>query len=163
MRALLLLLLAVDGVACMAAAPVNVNDAFTNWHRQMKPALEVQRVVEREVSRIVHPDVPVHLVFKGRAARAVLPGSATTGALRAEAARVLGLGGELKFILNGPSDDSTWGEWPAQNRLRSGIPISESPLANTRDREILVLAAKEDEESWTWSNGLPAWTSTAGR
>ena len=87
-------------------------------------------LMEREIKRLAHPDIPLKLVFQGTAKRAIIPGAATTNALCGAATRVHNLDrhGELNFIVDG-------------KQLPLGIPISESPLANSRDVEVVVVAA----------------------
>lgn len=91
------------------------------------------------VNRLAHPDVPVRLVYNGNVQPTVLPGSATTNTLASEAIRLYKLDADstLTFsVKNGA-------------KLPLGIAISESPLANTSDLDVLVAVAQ-----WWESKGV---------
>ena len=94
--------------------------AFTSWREK--------QMLEKEVKRLVNPDVTLRLVFEGVAQPAVLPGSATTDALHGAAAHLhnLDVDQRLRFLLHGKP-------------LPRGVAISESPLAGTSDLEVRVM------------------------
>ena len=93
---------------------------------------ESEARLKREVNRLTHPEVPFRLVFEGVALPAVLPGTATTDALPALAEQLHNLEPRqrLRFNLNGTTP------------LQLGLPISESPLANTRNLEVFIHASQ---------------------
>jgi hypothetical protein len=62
----------------------SVNAAFSTLQR----AVQQEEEIASELGRLSLPDVPLWLVFEDLAQPIVLPGSATTSALHAEAARV---------------------------------------------------------------------------
>ena len=98
--------------------------AFATWHKEQHSQAELQS----EVNRLVHPDVPLWLVFENIAQPLVLPGSVTTDYLHNEAARLhnLDVKQRLKFQLGCTT-------------LPLGIPISASPLARSRNLEVRVV------------------------
>jgi hypothetical protein len=106
-------------------------------HEQQKQA----QALQRQVNRLAHPDVPLRLIWEGKAQRAVIKGSATTDSLRMQAIRLHGLDGhqQLKFILHGST-------------LNMGIAISESRLANTQDLDVHITplgrVSKSGSASW---------------
>ena len=84
--------------------------------------------MHRAVNRLAHPDVPLRLVFQGNAKPCILPGGATIDDLRGEAIRLHNLDSQkqFRFVLGGV-------------KLRAGAAISETPLANTEDLDVVVL------------------------
>ena len=103
--------------------------AFHAWKIKQTPEVRLQTLVQREVNRIPHPDIPIRLVFDGVAESTTISGSATTDALRLEAVRLHNLDAELqqlKFYVNGM-------------KLPAGTAISESVLADTKDVEVTVV------------------------
>jgi hypothetical protein len=87
--------------------------------------------MEREIKRLASPDVPVWVVFEGASQPAVLPGSGTTDALHQEASRLHNLdpAQKLRFLLD-------------NDELQLGVPIVESPLANSQDLQVRVMATE---------------------
>ena len=67
--------------------------SFTQWGEQVK--------VENAVKQMMHPDVPVWLVFEGLAQPAEIQGSATTDSLHMQACRLHNLAPDqkLRFVL----------------------------------------------------------------
>jgi len=102
-----------------------VDAAFRTWQQQQQLSEEL---MHRAVNRLAHPDVPLRLVFQGNAKPCTLPGSATIDDLRGEAIRLHNLDGQkqFRFVLGGV-------------KLRAGVAISETPLANTEDLDVVVL------------------------
>lgn len=111
----------------VAVPKMSIDAAFTNWADEQQS----QAIMQRELNRLAHPDVPLRLVFEGISQRAVIPGSAMTDALHDEAARLhnLDTNQKLSFSLKGAM-------------LPLGVPISESPLSNTQDLEVFVAACE---------------------
>ena len=94
--------------------------SFTQWGEQVK--------VENAVKQMMHPDVPVWLVFEGLAQPAEIQGSATTDSLHMQACRLHNLAPDqkLRFVLENGTP------------LPPGVPISESPLAETENEQVIV-------------------------
>ena len=122
--------------SCMQHAAPNsqIDLAFKAAYKQQLSQAIMQRQasqLQSEVNRLAHPDVPLQLVFRGVARPAIIPGSATTDALHPLATRLHKLSGRqaLEFFLNGAV-------------LPLGVPVSESPLANTENLEVHVRAAQ---------------------
>ena len=121
----MLLLGLVTSASGMATPPKHVpkkqlDAAFTAWSEK--------QALEKEVKRLVNPDVTLRLVFEGVAQPAVLPGSATTDALHGAAAHLHNLDEDqrLRFVLHGKA-------------LPRGVALSDSPLAGTTDLEVSVM------------------------
>ena len=119
-----------------------LDSAFSAWGEGVREAERAeaeraeaerrQQLLARQINRLAHPDVHLQLVYEGVSRRAVLPGSAKTDALRGVAIRAhSGLSGQqnLRFFLNGA-------------KLPLGVALSESPLANTCDCDVHVLATR---------------------
>lgn len=131
MRVVLCLIGATHAV-CMCATPKPTpktsaaSAAFTSWHEDHA----AREAIKRQVNRMSHPDVPVRLVFEGVAHQAVLPGDATTETLNNLACKVhnLAAGQNFRFVHDG-------------RPLAPKLAISESPLANTRNLEVLIMPA----------------------
>ena len=87
--------------------------------------------LKKEVNQLTSPDVPLKLVFEGNAYPATLRGNASTSALPVMATRLHNLEAkqQLRFVLNGTTP------------LTLGVPVAESPLANTRNLEVIILPA----------------------
>lgn len=105
-------------------------DLSTEFARAMSRANALS-AMETEVKRLASPDVPLWIVFEGAAQPAVLPGSGKTDALHDEASRLHNLdpSQKLRFLLE---DDE----------LHLGVPIAESPLANSQDLQVRVMATE---------------------
>ena len=99
-------------------------DAFSSWREDQ----EAEALVQREVNRLAHPDVPLWFVFEGIAQAAVIPGAAKIDALHHEACRLhnLDVNQKLIFRING-------------KMLPLGVDISESPLAKTQNLQVQVV------------------------
>ena len=117
----------------------STQSAFTDWREQQErqdffgeASAHYQERVQRAVNRLAHPDVPLKIVFEGIAVPAVIPGNATTDALFKEATRLHSLDPKqkLRFVIKGKK--------PV---LYMGVPISDTPLAGTRNLEVLVMPA----------------------
>ena len=125
------------------ALDVDLANSFGKWRRQ-----EVAHdLLRTQINSMACPDVNVRVVFEGIAKPTVLPGSArcTTAALSGAATRLhkLDTHQKLRFNVGGYT-------------LPMNLPVSESPLANTQDLEVLVMgtsgfpARRADGSSW-WS------------
>ena len=87
--------------------------------------------LQSAVNQLTSPDVPLRLLFEGIALPTTLRGNASTSELPVMATRLHNLEPkqQLRFVLNGTTP------------LRLGVPVAESPLANTRNLEVLILPA----------------------
>ena len=102
---------------------------FADWLQQQK----TQALLQKEINKLSCPDVPVRLVFEGAVFPTVLKGDAKVESLHVEATRLHNLDPNqaLRFML---------GSGEASRALPTGIPISESPLANTRNLEVFIMS-----------------------
>ena len=136
MRVVALFVAAMSGVegSCLHHAQPNqtpagrspkpqLDAAFATWHKQQR---EVQ-LMQREVNRLSHPDVPLWLIFEGIAQPTVIAGSARMHDVHLEAARLHNLDADqkLRLVLEGAA-------------LPLGVAISESPLANTKNQKVHI-------------------------
>ena len=126
--AFLSLLVAVAGMCASPGKvpPQQLEAAFSTWGKEQAS----QALLQKEINRLAHPDVPLWIVFEHVAQPAVIPGHAAdvVKALHRETCRLHGLASEqqFRFVLNGKI-------------LPPKVAISESALANTEHLEVNVM------------------------
>jgi hypothetical protein len=145
MSALLLGLAATASAAYSTpgAARLQIDRAFSKWQRQQQLSPEAR--MQRYINRLACPDVPVRLSYEGVPKAAILPGSGTTDVLHRVAARLYALDAQaqLSFSVRGAP-------------IPGGVAISETPLADSTDLEVVVTATP-----WYQSTGRRATRRTA--